>query len=237
MPLIPFPDVPDASGVPSVPRSGSPAITMAVPLGNTSRALARSLQQTPVWGIYAASTSSTSGAQLGANALLSTGSVDFIKEMMVSDFPTEKGGFASYNKVEKPATPTVVLILGGTSADRSALISIIDAAVKSTNLYDVVTPDYTLTNCTLGKWSLRRAPERGANLVAISISLIEIRQVSATYVQSGVINSPQSSSAAPQVSSGTVQSTWPSSAVSSAVTNNLTLLDTPYNILATMGGK
>lgn len=227
MTLIPYPDVPDDDGVPAVPRDGY-FIASPVYLGATSTALVNALQQTPQWGIYAASTSSTTGAQLGATSsnanILSIGSVDFIKEMQVSDFPVEDGGFASYNKVEKAATPTVVLILGGSSADRQALISTIDAAVKSTNVYNVVTPDYTLTNCTLGKWSLRRAPERGANLVAISISLVEIRQVSASYSNSK------------QVSSGRIQSKTPSPATTKTVTNNLYSVTDPYGIMAFQNG-
>jgi hypothetical protein len=221
MPLYPNPDVPDVSGVPAVPRSGDSTTSTSVSLGKASTAITSALQQKPLWGIFSASTSAVAGAQLGnSSTLLSTGSVDYIKEMIVSDFPIEDGGFASYNKVEKPATPIVTLILGGTKDDRSAFLSAIDAAVKSTNLYNVVTPEYTFTNCTLGKYSYRRAPERGANMMAVSIPLTEIRTVTATYTKTG-INNPKSASASSQVSSGSVQTSTPSSATTAALKSKL----------------
>ena len=49
----------------------------------------------------------------GLGSTLSTNSVDFSKDTKVSDFPVEQGSFASYNKVETPASPIVTLCLTG----------------------------------------------------------------------------------------------------------------------------
>jgi len=198
MPLIPFPDVPDVPGVPAVPRSGAPvAQVITLSLGAAQAALSNASQVTPVrWGIYTTATGALLG-QLGAPskpATLSTNKMDYTKETRVSDYPIENGGFASYNKVQLPGQPKITMVLDGTVDDRTAYLTAIDAAIASTEVYSVVTPEFTYSKCTLEKYAYGRSAEKGANLLVVEISLKEIRTVSASYTNN---SSTPASAAAP----------------------------------------
>lgn len=233
MPTIPFPNVPHYPGVPALPRlgSGSPAISIA--LGLTQALLINALQWQAQWGIF-----DSEGNQIGlptgsANRILrflesaagispvlSTNGFEFVKETRISDFPVEAGSFASYNKVELPANPVVVLALAGTEDDRATFLNAIDAACKSTELYSVVTPEVTYVNYSLERYSYARRAERGATLLLVEISLKEIRQVSALYstVQTP-INQPQNADATPQTNGGNVQPSPPPPSVLKQLAN------------------
>jgi hypothetical protein len=229
MTLIPYPDVPMVSGVPSVPRVNTSIppedASATIPPGAMTEALTNSLQSSPQWGIFPSVTTSSSfagttsttnvlgnalGASSDSTAVLSTYDVTYIKEMRISDFPIERGGFASYNKVEMPGNPKVTLILNGTEDDRAAFLTAVDAACKSTQLYSVVTPEATYMNVSLETYTYPRTAIKGANLLIVEISLKEIRPVSASYTTVATpINDPQSPSAAPQTDNGMVQSPKP----------------------------
>lgn len=199
------------------------AAPVTMPIGAASQSLVNSLQSSAVWGIFAV-TDGAQGTSIGSAGTLSgyisatggtanasdtaeasTYSVDYAKEMRISDFPVEKGGFASYNKVEMPGEPRVTLMLDGSVDDRTALLALLDYAAKSTNLYNVVTPEAVYTNCTIQRYGYQRAAAKGANMLIIDVTLKEIRQVSAAYTVQQ-ISKPQNPSAAPQQSGGIVQS-------------------------------
>lgn len=205
MPTIPYPDVPQYPGVPQIPRQGPAPPDINLNLGPNQDVLANSLQNQIRWGIF-----DQSGNQLGVssdpNAILSTNAFEFVKEMVISDFPVEEGGFANYNKVEKPASPTVTLVFGGTETDRSDFLNAINQACLSTDLYNIVTPEVTLLNYSLERYSLSRRADKGATLLVVEIPLKEIRQISASYSTTQTpINNPQNPAAVPAVSSGIVQ--------------------------------
>lgn len=220
MPTIPFPNVPNYPGVPQIPRTGQnqPASGVTFGLGPTQPVLADSMQTQPQWGIFDAF-----GSQVGItsqDSILSTSSFEFLKEMKTSDFPVQRGGFASYNKVERPANPTVTLAFQGSVGDRATFLNAIDAAVKSTGLYSVITPEVTYANYSLDRYSYMRRSERGVTLLIVEIVLTEIRQVSAQYftVQTP-INDPQNPAAVEPTSQGTVQPQDPSSSVLKSFAN------------------
>lgn len=224
MPSIPFPNVPNLPGVPQLARPINAAVAqvpaLAVALGSFATILGQSLQQTPRWGIFDAQ-----GNQLGINGtttpsiesqllgssvpILSTYGFDFVKEMSVSGFPTEGGGFANYNKVEQPANPVITLILEGSVGDRANFINAIDTACKSTNLYNVVTPEVTYVGYTMERYTYARRSQRGATLIIMDISMKESRSVTATFTTS--IAAPQNPASTPQVNNGTTQPTTPDS--------------------------
>lgn len=217
MPLIQYPDVPAAQGVPSLPRrQSSPIVTAA--LGVAQGALWRALRTADQWGVYdsngrpLAGSSGILGAlkeSVGLSAALSTGAVEVAKETRVSDFPIERGSFASYNKVELPANPTVVLRLSGSEAERSAFLAAIDAATKSTDLFSVVTPEVTYFEYAIESYRYSRSQSAGSQLLTVSITLREVRTVTAQYTQSGrqgqIGADTKRPDAAPQVDSGKVQ--------------------------------
>lgn len=226
--LIPYPNVPAYPGVPQLVRPVQEAIAsepvLAIGLGTAQTALASAFRQGPQWGIFDGSGnqlggSKTSTLKLVENSLLSqitgntaplqsTVSLDYMKEMRTASFVTEAGGFASYNKVEMAATPTVTLAFSGNEQDRRTFLAAVDAACKSTNWYSIVTPEVTYVDYTIDRYSYSRRAYRGATLLIVALTLTEIRQVAASFTTttSPIVN-PQNAGATPQVNSGMTQPT------------------------------
>lgn len=227
MPLIPFPDVPQLPGVPALPRSPlfPPATTIG--LGLVEALIWRIFQVQTQWGIFDSNGNALgdpaiftglTGAVLesvGIGSVLSTGSVEYGKELQVSDFPVERGGFASYNKVERPANPVVTMCLDANESDRTSFFNSIDAAAKSTNLYNVVTPEIVYTNYTISSYNYQRRAAKGATLIIMEIHLIEVRQVSAAFSQT--IVQPQNPGATPQSDTGVVQPQNPTTSTARSI--------------------
>lgn len=223
MPNIPFPSVPAYPGVPAIPREvGSALATIAIDLGTLSDILGNSLEYASEWGIYDkkgnrlglpnGSLSKQIGSQFGllpSDPVQSTLSFDFLKEARVSDFPIEGGSFAAFNKVETPANPVVTLALSGSEDDRSQFLAAIDEACKSTDLYNVLTPEITYVDYSIERYVYQRRSQNGATLLIVDISLKEIRRVSAIYTTVTPIVAPQSASAANQIDNGVVQAQAP----------------------------
>jgi hypothetical protein len=221
MPTIPFPNVADLPGVPALPRSQNIPVGITVSLGVVETLLEQSQSSAIQWGIFdsngnqlgATSQSGNSLLQLlastaGLNPVLSTNAFEFTKETHVSDFQVEQGGFATYNKVVMPATPTVTLALTGAVSDRTAFLNAVDAACISTGLYSIYTPELNYYNYNLMRYRLIRRPDRGANLIMVEIDLKEVREVSATYSTVVTpIKQPQDPGSTPATNSGQVQPT------------------------------
>ncbi len=238
MPLIPFPSVPKLPGVPALPRSPNFPPLLRAGLGLVQGMLWRIFQVETRWGIW-----DSKGKPLGdpskftgliGNALeaaglgstLSTNSVDYSKETKVSDFPIEQGSFASYNKVELPASPIVTLCLTGSENNRRTFLEAIDAACKSTDLYSVVTPEVTYIDYAVERYNYARHSSKGATLLTVEITLKEIRQVSAQYTQSnkGQVDAPKDASATPQADNGKVQAQTPPPSTLKSIANKLPAL-------------
>lgn len=236
MSLIPFPDIPDLAGVPSLPRlAGLTAGTVVrAALGVVQGALWSALQIDSRWGIFdqngtpLADPSQFSGLpsilinSAGFGSTLSTVSVEYMNESQVSDFPIERGSFASYNKAQSPGSATVNLAFMGTEADRNKFLDAIDGAAKSVDLYDVVTPEVTYVQYSLEGYTYQRRAEKGATLLVVELHLKEIRQVSAQYVNTQTqATSPANPDATPRINSGKVQPSIPVPSVFHAVATKL----------------
>jgi hypothetical protein len=243
---IPFPNVPEYPGVPQLARPVSAAIAsvplLAIGIGTLANILGSALQQAPRWGIWdqsgnqigvASAASSGTLKAIGAAllsqltgsspAVLSTFGFDFTKEMRVSDFPVEGGGFASYNKVEMPANPVVTLALAGTESERTTFLNAIDTVCKSIQLCTVVTPEAVYDNYTIDRYRYQRRAERGATLLMVEVSLKEVRDVTAqfTTVVANPITNPQNPSATAPVSNGVIQPTPPPTSTLKSLANKL----------------
>ncbi len=115
-----------------------------------------------------------------------------------STFPLGAGGFFSYDKVRLPAEIKVRVSAGGTIFTRQALLNTIDLAMTTTGLYDVVTPEQVYLNYNFVSRELIREADRGAGLIAVDITLMEILQTATSLFQTtqipgvaGVVNSGQ----------------------------------------------
>lgn len=228
MPRITFPDIPKVPGVPSLPRSSvSNAIARSV-LGAVQGALWRVLQVQTRWGVYDAQGRPLAdpgifGGPLGTfgGMTLSTGAVDYSKETKVSDFPVERGTFASYNKVESAATPTVTLHMSGSEDERKDFLEAVDRACKSLDLFSVVTPEVTYIDYTIERYSYQRRSASGATLLTVELTLKEVRQVSSAYSISTLVKLPQDVSATPSVDNGKVQAKAPDVSTLKGIANKL----------------
>jgi hypothetical protein len=164
-----YPDVPALPGVPPVFRDGSnPADPSPVDmLVHDTPGVAAGSRAT--WGIYAQ----------GGNVALECDSVFELepsREFRVSDFPLEKGGFQSYNKVATPAETRLTVTKGGSDVDRQAFLTALDQLVESVDIFDVITPDTTFLNRNLVRYSYHRSAERGATLLTVELVTIEVRE-------------------------------------------------------------
>jgi hypothetical protein len=249
MPLIPFPDVPDTSGVPAIPRLPTAAEVTPILISGIQGALWRAFQVNQQWGIWTLSADGTKPIKLLADpslfpgfvgvavqsiggllpgnlvgsATLSTGSLDYSKEMKVSDFPIERGGFASYNKVEMPANPVMVLYFSGTTSERQKFINEIDRACKSQELFAIVTPEVNYIGYTMEKYAYRRAQDKGAYMYVVEVPLREIREVTSQYTISnrGNVESPKDAGAVPPVDNGKTQTAAPTQSTARSLTDKI----------------
>lgn len=246
MPNIPFPNIPQASGVPPLPRSAKVPVAGRVVLGAVQGALWRAFQVQTRWGVFDAKgkplgdpskfTGVVGGAleALGFGPTVSTNSFDFLKATKVSDFPVEKGSFASYNKVETPAEPVVVLAMSGGESDRTKFLDAIDAACKSTDLFSVVTPEVSYVDYSVEAYRYARRNSQGATLLVVEISLKEIRQVSAQYTESNKakVSDPKDPAATPKADAGKVQPKAPEVSTLKKIADKLPqLLDTAQSYI------
>ena len=233
MSLIPFPDIPNVLGVPALPRSPNFPPILRTGLGIVQGILWRTAQVDTRWGVYdsngnalgdpATITGFIGGAldSIGIGSMVSTNSVDFFKETRISDFPVEAGGFATYNKVETPASPTVTLCVTGSEANRRSFLIAIDEACASVELYSVVTPEITYQGYSIERYNYQRRSSNGITLLTVEIVLKEIRQVAALYTIASVgdIVSPKNAGATPQVDGGKVQATTPKTSTLKSLSN------------------
>ena len=228
-------NVPKLPGVPAIPRSAKFPPAARVALGLLQGALWRIFQVQNQWGIFDSKGKPLADPRrfqglagdllntLGGTTV-STGALDYSKETKVADFPVERGGFASYNKVETAAAPVVTLCMNGNEGDRKKFLDAIDKATKSTDLYSVVTPEVTYIDYAIERYNYQRRSSKGATLLIVDISLKEVRQVSAQYTQSnknGQVGDTKEAGATPQVDSGKVQAQTPKASTLKSLADKL----------------
>jgi hypothetical protein len=217
-----------ANGIPQLPKSASIPPVIKLAAGILQSALVGAYLSRTKWGIFdqkgkalgdqakisngwLGKIGASLSNDLGLGTTTSTSSVDYSKEMKVSDFPIEKGSFASYNKVELPATPIVTLAFTGKEKERTIFLQDIDNACKSNFLYNVVTPEVTYKNYSIERYAYQRRHDRGATLLLVEISLKEIRQVSVQYIKTSKtpIKTAKNPAATPSADNGNNQAQDP----------------------------
>lgn len=229
MPRIPFPNVPSLVGVPPLARSAKVPPTARAVLGFAQGVLWRIFQVETQWGVFtedgqpvidAGAFSGAIGAIADAAGVnggaVSTGGVEVVGEARPADFPVERGGFASYNKVLLPGQHSVRLIVSGDESTRAEFLAWMEGAVASTDLYVVVTPEMTYDSVTLERYNYARTASSGATIIIADLVLREVREVSARYARadkSGQLGDVSTPDAAMPVDAGNVQPDPPSSSV------------------------
>ncbi len=170
IPLPQFPNVPPYPGVPQLVRP--PGVSASAP--SVQQALAAAVANARIaqrpWGIQDAS----GNLVVQPDSIIDT---DYEKSFDVITAPLEDGSFTSFNKIENPYQKSVVLVKGGTKAERRALLQACDALVASLSLYTIITPEKRYTNANCTHYSLPRHSAQGANFLAVRLYFTQIRQL------------------------------------------------------------
>jgi hypothetical protein len=141
----------------------------------------------PLWGIY----------QNGAPVVIAdtVTELDYRQEWSVADYPVERGGFESYDKVNTPFRIRIRFASGGSVANREALLASIAAIGDTLDLFDVVTPEAVYTSVNVERYDYRRSATNGLGLMIVDIDVLEIREDPGQNFQNTV--SPSGFAAAP----------------------------------------
>ena len=99
----------------------------------------------------------------------------------VLKMPTEKGGFADYNKVAESVKIRVNLALQGTDADIQAALTNLKTLKDGTQTFSLVTPTVEYRNMTLESLNYSRKREDGLKVCYVEMTLVEVREVEAQY--------------------------------------------------------
>lgn len=188
-----FPNVPIAQGVPAVARS------ILFPANNqTEQPLTSSGEEVNAdvvrqWGMF---------TQDGDFAIPCDNVVAFelALEARISDYPVEKGGFGSYNKVQMPYDVRLIMSRGGTVEDRQAFVKAVQDAWQSVDLFNVVTPESVYLDVNVVMARQVRAADRGVGLLVMEVGLRKVRQTAKL-----TFTNTKEPSGAGQVKDGSVQ--------------------------------
>ena len=212
MPTIEFPDVPDSLGVPNVMRSPTASlnetnILSAIYSGNPLSIIETILGSN--WGIYTADGSTPVISPDGFVGFQCKGS------SKISSYPVEQGGFSSYNKVQMPYDIHMKMVCSGNIASsdmtRMRFLTQLDAMKASTDLYELVTPDYVYSSMNMLDYDYARTSENGVSMLMVEAYFQEVR------VNAGAVyTNTASDSSTPTASSGNLVPNVPTAAQMSA---------------------
>lgn len=210
VPKPPFPNVPFLLGVPQLVRAllFQPANT--VTLGaQAQHNLWASAQVVPSWGVFDAN----------GNKVINPDNVFAFSdraEWRESDYPVQRGTFASFNKVAVPFEDMVRMTKGGSLSDRQQFLKSIDDIAGDTNLYSVRTPEKTYLNMNILRRELLRRSSEGAYFLEVDIFFRNIIEQTPQYSSTAADTAnAQNPSALPVVNQGNVQAVPLTSAQSS----------------------
>lgn len=119
-------------------------------------------------------------------------SLDNRQIAQVSDFRIEDGGFNSYNKVQTPGMVAVQISRGGDINKRKTFLEWLSENVRSTAVYDVVTPDHIYKNVTLEAYDISRTAEQGGASLVIANCIFRTIRSAATMVATSKTSNAQS---------------------------------------------
>ena len=198
MPIIPkalYPVVPFAPGVPPLLRNVARIVdTATFGLLGLSDALDLLIgSEKAQWGVF-----DKSGQPIAlADSVMS---FDYRTGSRISDYPLERGAFASYNKVSEPYAVKVRMTCGGSQDQRAVFIGALELASKALDLFTVITPEATYLSANIESFDYRRESTNGAYVIIADLYIREIRETA-----TAAFSAPKSASAADPKAQGQVQ--------------------------------
>lgn len=220
IPKAAFPNVPKLPGVPQLARSSRfpPALPPILNLAIAAAKLWQSIFTQPQWGIYSTGGAPTTNAggvfdpqAKTSDQLLvkpdSIGEFSYHNEWSMSDFPTQDGAFATYDKVANPFEIMVRLYKGGSTQARKKFLDSIEAIAGTLDFYKILTPEKTYLNVNILRVEINRRGPKGAYfLTEVDVFFREVRVVTASYTKTAVVTqNARDPSAVPVANAGTVQ--------------------------------
>jgi hypothetical protein len=159
------PVVPDAPGVPPLVRAEPAPPEPTLQTGDTLNTVGAT--STPQWGLF-----KDGEPVVFADSVVA---LEYKQDWDLLDYPIEGGAFETYNKVLTPFEVRVRFASGGSWNNRGALLSDIAYLAQTFDLYDVVTPEVTLSNCNIEHWDYKRSSDSGVGLIVVFVHLRQIR--------------------------------------------------------------
>ena len=202
MPLIPYPNVPIAAGIPSLSRAGQ-----AAP-GASSRRVATTVATPATFASWSILTSSYQAAITPDSFV----ALAMRNDSRISSHPVEQGQFSSYNKIGSPYEMWIRMTCSGQGAmSRHDFIATLEKMQASTDLYTIITPDNLYANANLTSYDYRREAGSGATMIIVEARFEEVRVTGTAEYQS-----TKSVNGANPVSYGSVTPSTPSQSVTAA---------------------
>ena len=185
IPTPAYPDAPFAPGVPVMPR----AFDALVGVGSIA------LLVEDLFGIF------DSGADWGifdddGNSVVPHDSVaafDFRAEYAISDYPVERGGFQSYDKVTLPFDVRFRFTTFGAQAVRADFLDTLAIAATSLKLYTATTPDALYPSANIVHYDYHRETRNGGvGMIVVDVWLREVRETGTTqFASESVVDTGQ----------------------------------------------
>lgn len=106
--------------------------------------------------------------------------MEYKQDWAIADYPVERGGFESYDKVNTPFAVRMQFASGGSEAKRQALLDSIVAIGDTLTLFDVVTPEAIYIGVNIQRYDYRRTSNNGLGLMLVDVTFLEIREEGTT---------------------------------------------------------
>ena len=131
----------------------------------------------------------------------------------ISNMPIEKGSFASYNKVNNPSIATVQLAKSsGGTLQRGLFLAQIEALLKSTLKFHIISPEYVYMNYQIIGINHSRTAQEGTTLLKVNLDLQEVLEAKIEY-DTEVVENPSDA----QVQDGGAKQAQPAEEKKSAI--------------------
>lgn len=135
---------------------------------------------------------------------------------------TEKGSFASYNKVDSPLDINIVLGIEGTEDELHRAIDKLNDLKASVRKFSLVTPYYEWQSLTLETVDYTFNVENGIGLLNVTMKIKSVREVSAAYSNVKIPKAAaKNKKMASKTNRGQVQGKTPDTKTSTSIAHDL----------------
>lgn len=163
------------NGMPSIPEFIPPEVLSNIGISFGGATLLNTIFDKKIWGIV---------NEFGIPIVLADTviSMNYDAGASISKYPVEQGSFASYNKVNQPSMASVSMAKGGSSVlERSLFLTQLEALLKSTLSFHIITPEYVYMNYQIIGINTARSAQDGATMITANLDLEEVLEAKVEY--------------------------------------------------------